>query len=333
LISEYIVEKYIRLCNFPNLKKQGNKWNFRCPLCGDSKKHKNKKRGFIIYNQLKYNVPIYKCHNCGEKMSFESYLKEYKSNLFDEYKLELIGDDLFKRPVAPPIVIKRKSNNDILKHFDSIYSNKNAIDYLKKRKLPKRFVDELYYSDNYMKVLSDNKLVNTEYESKYDKRIVIPIYNKNKELIYIQGRSLDKDNSLRYITTTIKEDEFKLWGLDRVNLALPVYCLEGIFDACFIPNSLAPLGASFDVNELKKYVNIYLPDFDIYSNIDVRRNCVKWVDTGNKIFIPPSNIKGKDMNDLVKDYGYKLDDIMKLIKSNLYQGVLAKVKLQSIGKI
>ena len=90
----------------------------------------------------------------------------------------------------------------------------------------------------------------------------------------------------------------------------------------------------FDViNILKQYVDIYMPDFDIYSNKEIRKNAIKWVETGKKIFIPPKDIKGKDINDLVQHHGYKFKDIMSLIKNNIYNGVMANVKIQSIGSV
>ena len=86
------------------------------------------------------------------------------------------------------------------------------------------------------------------------------------------------------------------------------------------------------MEQLVKYVDIYLPDFDIYSNMEVRKNAHKWIETGKRIFIPPNNLKGKDINDLVMG-GYKYKEIMKLINDNIYSGVEASVKIQFIGKI
>ena len=56
--STYIDVKYINLCStvLERFKqKTTNLWNFRCPMCGDSKKHKNKCRGFI-YEKKNNNV-------------------------------------------------------------------------------------------------------------------------------------------------------------------------------------------------------------------------------------------------------------------------------------
>ena len=337
MISEYIVEKYIRLCNFDRLSpKQNNKWNFRCTVCGDSKKDPNKRRGFILFDPMKFPVPVYKCYNCGYKTSFEHYLKLYKQHLYDGYKLETVGEDIFseKRNTNIEQPKKKKVHDDILKQLTPIFETKEPLQYLKNRLLPKSFVKELYYTDNYIKFLKENGLYDEDNTGKfvpeYDKRIVIPVYNKEQKLTFLQGRAIYKTD-LRYLTTSLN-DSFKIWGLDRINPMDDVYCLEGVFDACFIPNSVAPLGASFDVDKLKEIVDVYVPDFDIYSNKEVRKNAYKWIQTGKKIFIPPSNLKGKDINDLVIQ-GYKFKEIMQLIKNNIYNSIMASVKIQHIGKI
>ena len=73
---DFIDVKYIsllssRLSKFKKVKP--HLYNFRCPICGDSQKNKNKARGFLY--RVKTNTN-YKCHNCGVSMSFSNFLKE-----------------------------------------------------------------------------------------------------------------------------------------------------------------------------------------------------------------------------------------------------------------
>ena len=67
--------------------KQNNPYmaNFRCPICGDSKKSKFKARGYLF---TKKNELFYKCHNCGYGSSFGKLLKHVNSSLYDQYTLE-----------------------------------------------------------------------------------------------------------------------------------------------------------------------------------------------------------------------------------------------------
>jgi len=57
-------------------------YNFRCPYCGDSQKHKNKARGYLYKVKNDYN---FKCHNCGSSRTFTNFLKDFDSTLHDQY--------------------------------------------------------------------------------------------------------------------------------------------------------------------------------------------------------------------------------------------------------
>ena len=81
--SKYIGMISSRLQKFKRVK--DNLYNFRCPICGDSQKNKNKTRGYIY--QVKNNTN-FKCHNCGASMSFNNLLKEIDVSLHKQYTLE-----------------------------------------------------------------------------------------------------------------------------------------------------------------------------------------------------------------------------------------------------
>ena len=88
---DFIDVKYInyissRLSKFKRVKPK--LYNFRCPICGDSKKNKNKARGFIY--QVK-NDTNFKCHNCGVSKSFYNFLREidpvaHKKYVYEKFK-------------------------------------------------------------------------------------------------------------------------------------------------------------------------------------------------------------------------------------------------------
>ena len=73
---DFIDVKYINLLSSRLLKFKKVKshlYNFRCPLCGDSQKNKNKARGYLY--RIKNNTN-FKCHNCGINISFNNFLKK-----------------------------------------------------------------------------------------------------------------------------------------------------------------------------------------------------------------------------------------------------------------
>ena len=85
---DHIDSKYIgiispRLGKFKRVK--SNLYNFRCPICGDSKKNKNKTRGYICSVKTNTN---FKCHNCGASMSFSNFLKHVDAPTHKQYSLE-----------------------------------------------------------------------------------------------------------------------------------------------------------------------------------------------------------------------------------------------------
>ena len=88
----YIEIKYINLLS-PRLEKFKQKaqflWNFRCPLCGDSQKNKNKTRGFIYMMKGDF---FYKCHNCGASTLFPKFLEMLDVALYKEYRMEKFKD-------------------------------------------------------------------------------------------------------------------------------------------------------------------------------------------------------------------------------------------------
>ena len=81
--SKYIGLVSSRLQKFKRVK--ADLFNFRCPICGDSKKHKNKARGYLY--QVKTNTN-FKCHNCGASLSFNNFLKQIDSTLHKQYTME-----------------------------------------------------------------------------------------------------------------------------------------------------------------------------------------------------------------------------------------------------
>ena len=85
---DHIDSKFIgllssRLEKFKRVK--SNLYNFRCPICGDSKKNKSKTRGYLYAVKANTN---FKCHNCGASMSLNNFLKQVDPAIHKQYVLE-----------------------------------------------------------------------------------------------------------------------------------------------------------------------------------------------------------------------------------------------------
>ena len=89
--SKYIGLVSSRLGNFKRVK--SDLYNFRCPICGDSKKNKTKTRGYLYTIKADVN---FRCHNCGASMTFSNFLKEidpvvHKQYVFERFKQGTTG--------------------------------------------------------------------------------------------------------------------------------------------------------------------------------------------------------------------------------------------------
>ena len=322
--SKYITLLSSRLPKFKRVKP--NLFNFRCPICGDSQKHKNKARGYFY--QVKTNTN-FKCHNCGASSSFNNFLKRIDPTLHKQYTMEKfkeghssisgIGNFVvdepkfeFKKPV-----FKKKLD---LPRADAVPIAK---EYLEKRKLdPSKF----YFAYKFKEWTNTQKQT-FDTIGRDESRIIIPMYNEDKILIGFQGRSLGP-NSVKYITVMINEDAPKIYGLDQIDNEKPIYIIEGPFDATLVQNGVAMCGSDLDIRSFGWSDYIYVYDNEP-RNREIVNRIDKTIDRGDKVVIWPSSVEEKDINDMVLGG----QNIMNVLKSNTYSGLQAKVKFNSWKKI
>ena len=318
--SKYVGLISSRLQKFKKVK--SDLYNFRCPICGDSQKNKNKCRGYMYVVKNNTN---FKCHNCGASLSLNNFIKKLDTTLHKQYTLEkfkeghtgrsFVVDEPefnFKKPV-----FKKKLN------LPKASENPVANNYLVKRKLnPEKF----YYTDKFKEWSNTQKQT---FDSTYrdEPRIIIPMYDTEKNLIGFQGRSLTP-NSVKYITVMLDEEAPKIYGLETTNSELPIYVVEGPFDSTFIDNSVALCGSDGDLGYFKGSDTILVYDNEP-RNREIVGRIERCIDRNQKVVIWPSNIVEKDINDMVLA-GH---DVMSMIKLNTYSGLEAKVKFNSWKKV
>ena len=318
--SKFIGLVSSRLQKFKRVK--ADLYNFRCPLCGDSQKHKNKARGYFY--QVKTNTN-YKCHNCGASLSFNNFLKQIDPTLHKQYTLEKFKEGYtgkgfvveepkfdFKKPVF-------KKDLDLPKASEVPV----AKEYLEKRKLdPTQF----YFASKFM------EWVNTQKQTfdtirRDESRIIIPMYDTERNLIGFQGRSLGP-NSVKYITVMLQDNAPKIYGLDKINTNETVYVVEGPFDSTFVENSVALCGSDGDMAHLEGSSIVYVYDNEP-RNKEIVDRIERCINRGEQVIIWPRGIEDKDINDMVLS-GH---DIMTILKSNTYSGLEAKVQFNNWKKI
>jgi len=318
--SKYIGLVSSRLQKFKRVK--SDLYNFRCPICGDSQRNKNKARGYIY--SVKNNTN-FKCHNCGASLSFNNFLKELDTTLHKQYTLEKFKEGHTGRNFVveePKLEFKKpvfKKSLDLPKASEVPV----AKEYLEKRKLnPEKF----YFADKF-KEWTNTQKVTFDTIGRDESRIIIPMYGKDNNLIGFQGRSL-VPNSVKYITVMLDEEAPKIYGLNEVDEQLPVYVVEGPFDSTFVNNSVALCGSDGDVRCLEGSSIVFVYDNEP-RNREIVNRISKCISRGEKVIIWPSGIVEKDINDMVLA-GH---DVMDVLKSNTYSGLEAKVKFNIWKKI
>ena len=321
--AKYISLVSARLGKFKRTK--NNLYTFRCPYCGDSKKNRNKTRGYLYQVKTDFN---FKCHNCGLSRSFTNFLKDQDSNLYDQYVFERYKEGLTgKGTVAPAPDFKKIINKPVFKKkldLPLASTNARASSYLKARKLdPTKFL----YADKYKHFCNTIKPTFTNVRDDHA-RIVIPFYDSNKELIGFHGRALDGFVQPKYLTLMMVEDHPKVFGFDTIDETKEVYVTEGPFDSTFIDNSIAMCGSDVDLSGYNHIKFTYVYDNEP-RNREIVSKITQSIEKSNKVVIFPTHVREKDINDMVLA-GH---DVNSLLESNTYTGLNAKLKLQTWKKV
>ena len=301
-------------------------WTFRCPYCGDSKKNKNKTRGYIFSAKGDH---VFKCHNCGVTRSFSNFLKDNFSMLYDEYVMERYKEGTFNRNVpkpdltqfiTKPIFAKKTIDLEDLSSLNNFHVAKK---YILDRGIPENKLDRLFYCPNFKEWTNTQKHTFSD-TTNDEERIIIPLNDTDGNLIGFQGRSLSPNAKMRYITVMLDEDAPKLYGLDHINKNETIYIVEGPLDSFFLENAVAMCGSDVDIRSFGWSDYIWVYDNEPRSR-QITDKISKSIDAGDAVVIWPRSIKEKDLNDMVTS-GINVKNV---IQSNVYQGLKAKLQLSN----
>jgi len=321
---DHVDSKFIGLVS-PKLQKfkrvKADLYNFRCPICGDSKKNKSKTRGYLYAVKANTN---FKCHNCGASMSLNNFLKHVDPAVHKQYVMEKFKEGHTGRSFVteePEFKFEAPKFKKKLK-LPKASENPKSSGYLTARKLNP---DNFYYAEHFKKFV--NSLKPTFDDTKHDEeRIIIPLYYE-KNLIGLQGRSINP-NPVKYITVMLDDDAPKIYGLDTIRRDAPVYITEGPFDSTFIRNAIAMCGADLDISRWGISNPVWIYDNEP-RNREITNRISKTIDSGQSVVIWPESIDDKDINDMVMN-GL---DVQSVIESNTYSGLEAKLKFTTWKKI
>ena len=242
-VSEFVYESFSKV----SVSRNGTHWLCRCPLCGDSKKSKSKKRFNLDYNG---GNPIYHCFNCNESGSFlEIYsiikgisINDSMKELFDyDSLIHRLSDRKRKKVIKE---IGYETHNWIMKDCITLDSLTNSIIF-------KKYYNALL---NFYKTRKIDKKYNLgiAYKGDYKGRIIIPIYDENNDVVYFQARRVPCSNiDPKYKNPTLEKGEILL-NKNKFDKDKWIIIVEGVIDAFSIGNQGTACLGSFITDEFIK---------------------------------------------------------------------------------
>ena len=308
-------------------QKKPDLYNFRCPICGDSSKNKTKARGYVYAKKGNY---FFMCHNCGASMSFYNFLDKVDPTIVKEYALERYkngeqGRDNYKKPTFEEFKTKPTFKQKLdLPSIDELPEEHYAKQYVINRNIPEKHYVNLYFAQDFKKFV---ETLNIEKDGlkEDDPRLVIPFYNKEKDLVAFQGRALG-ESKLRYITVKLHDDYDKVFGLDRINEEEMIYVVEGPIDSLFINNAIATADANLmAASKLFDKSKITLIYDNEPRNKELHKQMEKAIEEHYSVVIWPEMIEKKDINEMVLD-GFSIDEIEDIISKNTFVNLRAKME-------
>ena len=339
----WLEQKYAGLLSsrLQQFKRRNKGFNFRCPFCGDSQASKYKARGWLYDVQ---GTMRYHCFNCSVSSKFDYFLKSLDQVLYNEYRLESLKDsktpeqiemESFVEKMKTPIFLKEGPLKG-LKKVSQLSPDHKVKLLVDKRMIPTPYHAKLFSCPKFMTFT--NKLVPGKFEEKAllrdETRLLIPFFDKNKNVHAYQGRSLSThERSIKYITIVLNDQIPKIYGLDTVDFNKTTYVFEGPIDSMFVPNSISTAGGDL-VSALSgvQKDNLVI----VYDNESRSRETVKKLDKailqGYKVCIWPENLDHKDVNDMVMA-GLSPEFIKHIIDTSTYKDLAAKMQLSRWSKV
>lgn len=306
------------------IKKSRNYLNFACPICGDSERDANKKRGYLYWDDLYYH-----CFDCGEHYSLNKFLsyfdqafegedKVYVTNYInDNHRLNLTTSGSIDFYLFDKMEELAIPFDEFLNIFDVYVINEHtyrAYPYLHSRLLTTKLNNFLYDPKNcelYILNRARNggiigyqtrKLQGTGSRYKtYNLESMYEKMNKNcvKKCDLMNDYGLTEDDLMGLNKISM------VFGIMNVNLTKTFTIFEGPIDSFFMKNSVAICGVNKKVADFEKLPTARY----FFDNDEVGRKamCEK-LKLGNNVFMWDkfckdfniSTKKVKDMNDLVK---------------------------------
>lgn len=218
---------------------------------------------------------------------------------------------LFKKIKASPEVMKELQECIGVSYIHGVSKNSNILELpyefkplckLKKAdlKIPE-IKHALVYLNSRGIIPTDIKRYNIGVclEGEYKNRIIIPSYDKNGHLNYFVSRTFLQDEYIKYKNPKISKSiiPFDLY----INWELPIFLVEGVFDAIAIRfNAIPLLGKTLSIDIKKKIIELKPPSIYVALDSDAKESALNIIKCIKKYNIPVYyiNLQKKDPSEM-----------------------------------
>lgn len=334
-LQNSILEQHLKIIARNYLKNASitsKKINFRCNVCGDTEKNRNKKSAYLWlrYNsKLKCDTWQFYCHrgSCETSMLAEIWLQKYFPANFQQYQKDLLSiseetkEEIKKSEHQYEIRKKQEvEENKIeelenVKFFEPISEGKGKEFEDAIKICENRLIDKEIWKNWFVARDEKNKL------NKYRNRIIIPFFDDNDEIYYWQARKIYDWMEPKYLNRKDNRD-IAVYNAFKVDKTKEVIVVEGPIDSLFLNNSIAILGTNITENAqlmIKDLNKFYLFDNDKAGY----KKSLEYLLSGNYVFLWKLFLKDLDINKKIKDVNDLVLDIPEL-KGNLDYPILSK---------
>jgi DNA primase len=279
---------------------KGNGVITRCPLCGDSKKSKTKKRFSITYEN---GSAFYNCFNCGRSGTFAELYSELKGVSLS------IAINKIETPDFTNIISKLTKPVEKEKNIEK----KQTLDDILDVSLSIDDVADGYFKKQYKKILTDFVLFRKipkeyklfiAYDGEYKGRIIIPIF-ENGHIVYFQGRATGPDVDPKYKNPEVVKSHIVM-NKEFFKRDEYIIVTEGIIDAWMVENhqGTCVLGGSISKDFLSELYKLTDRGIIIATDNDERGEKERDILINKnpygktlRYFVTPGDIK--DLNELI----------------------------------
>jgi len=363
LDKDYIKSKIQEVLNHAHsesrkqeIREYPERFNFACPICGDSEKSASKKRGNLYFKNMRYV-----CFNEDQcSRSFIKLLKTFNVSIDLDKKVDIYNY------IDANVKYSRKDDNFVAQRLDKLMDINEITDFFNSHP-ETEFSDfgPIKKNSRVFQYLKYDRLISNFtnlYEAKYrisQKWIepVIIILNKSGDKVLgMQVRNLKSEKKKRLFKTynfeklynILHEDDpldeiealsynklSNFYNILNVNWEQPVTIFEGYLDSIFYPNSIGAIGINSTEDMdflLENDEDLQLQFFYDQDNIGVRKSLQK-LNEGYNVFLwqrlVEKLISNKRDKYKAKKYALKIKDLNNLVQEMKNDDPYNKLKLST----